>query len=129
MQPVRLCFYLSLALNSSCLLLSLRSWGLSNNHLHRQCRFESSSAQDDEATLMKLLEVIGNCMRCGAGHLLTDDNVWDMCQCCFRISRLPHASHLMARMAEATLSHIVRSCDSCADVRWLVRSFVRSLAG
>ncbi len=73
-----------------------------------QCRFESSSAQDDEATLMKLLEVIGNCMRCGAGPLLTDDDVWNMCQCCFRISRLPHASHLMARMAEATLSHIVR---------------------
>ena len=62
---------------------------------------------------MKLLEVIGNCLRCGAGHLLTDDNVWDMCQCCFRISKLPHASHLMARMAEATLSHIVRGPWIC----------------
>ena len=76
-------------------------------HAATSCRFESSSAQDDEATLMKLLEVLGNCMRCGAGPLLTDDNVWDMCQCCFRIIHLAHASHLMRRMGEATLSHLV----------------------
>ena len=56
---------------------------------------------------MKLLELLGNCIRCGAGPLLNDENVWEMAQCCFRISRLSRASHLMQKTAEATLSHLI----------------------
>lgn len=71
------------------------------------CRFEPSSAADDEAVLMQLLEVIGNTLRSGAGPWLTDENIWGMAQCCFLISRVERGSHLLQRTGETALSHMV----------------------
>jgi len=79
------------------------------------CRFEPSSTADDEVVLMRLLEVIGNALRCGAGAALTDETVWDMAQCCFLISRVEHGSHLLQKTGETTLSHIVMHVFSRAD--------------
>lgn len=70
------------------------------------CRFESSSAREDESTLLRLLEVLGNCLRCASGPLLTDDNVWEMVQCCFRISQLEMASHLLEAFSETALAQL-----------------------
>jgi len=72
-----------------------------------RCKFESSSVREDETTLMQILEVLRNCIRCPAGTLLTDESVWDMCGSAYRISRFEDASHLLHRSAESTLAHLV----------------------
>ena len=70
------------------------------------CRFEATSASD-EMVLIKLLEVSEHCLRSPAGPLLTDANVWEIVQTCFRIAQHHPASALLHRTAEATLGHIV----------------------
>ena len=74
-----------------------------------RCRFEPISRADDEATLMRLLELCANVVRCAAGAALSDAAVWDVTQCCFVIARIPHASALLQRTAEvrpaACLAH------------------------
>ncbi|KAA0168458.1 hypothetical protein FNF31_00340 [Cafeteria roenbergensis] len=72
-----------------------------------RCKFESSSVREDETTLIQILEILRNCIRCPAGPLLTDEAVWDMCGSAFRISRFENASHLLHRSAESTLAHLV----------------------
>jgi hypothetical protein len=79
------------------------------------CRFEPSSSTDDEVVLMRLLEVIGNALRCDAGNSLTDDNVWDMSQCAFLISRVERGSHLLQKSGESTLSQIIMHVFSRTD--------------
>jgi hypothetical protein len=71
------------------------------------CRFEPSSTRDDEAVLMRLLEVLGNTLRCGAGALLTDESIWDIAQACFFISRVGSGSPLLQRTGETALSHLI----------------------
>ena len=80
-----------------------------------QCRFESSSATDDEATLMKLLELLVNCLRSAAGSLLTDERVWQVTVCCFRIANIDRASYLLQKNAESTLTHVVLTVFSRID--------------
>ena len=72
-----------------------------------QCRFEPTSAAEDELVLLRLLELLGNALRCGAGADLTDDSVWDAVQCAFLISRIDRGSHLLRRSGENTLEAIV----------------------
>lgn len=72
-----------------------------------QCRFEPTSAAEDELVLLRLLELLGNALRCGAGAALTDDSVWDAVQCAFLISRIDRGSHLLRRSGENTLEAIV----------------------
>ena len=59
------------------------------------CRFEPTSTQEDESTLMRLLELLGNCVRSSVGVLLTDAHVWEAAQCCFRIACMDRCSHLL----------------------------------
>ncbi|RLN49010.1 hypothetical protein BBJ28_00015292, partial [Nothophytophthora sp. Chile5] len=72
-----------------------------------RCRFEETHRADDEAVLMKLLELVEYCLRCDAGHLITGDNVWKMVQLCYSISCQPRSSMHLCRAAENTLSHLV----------------------
>ncbi|RLN54612.1 hypothetical protein BBJ29_009082 [Phytophthora kernoviae] len=45
-----------------------------------RCRFEETHRADDEAVLMKLLELVEYCVRCDAGHLISGENLWKMLQ-------------------------------------------------
>jgi brefeldin A-resistance guanine nucleotide exchange factor 1 len=71
------------------------------------CKFEPISTKDAESTLMTLLEVLENIIRCPAGPLLTDDNVWSLLHCSYTLSKIEKSSLLLRKTAEATLSHIV----------------------
>jgi len=44
-----------------------------------RCKFESSSSSGDETTLMQLLELVENTVRCSAGRLATGDAAWEAC--------------------------------------------------
>ncbi|TDH72476.1 hypothetical protein CCR75_001268 [Bremia lactucae] len=72
-----------------------------------RCRFEETHRADDEAVLMKLLELVEYCVRCDAGHLISGDNLWKMLQLCYSIRCQPRSSMHLARSAENTLSHLV----------------------
>jgi hypothetical protein len=71
------------------------------------CRFEPTSTQEDESTLMRLLELLGNCVRSSIGVLLTDAHVWGAAQCCFRIACMDRCSHLLQRMSQTALTQTV----------------------
>lgn len=72
-----------------------------------RCRFEETHRADDEAVLMKLLELVEYCLRSDAGHLISNDNVWKMVQLCYSISCQPRSSLHLRRAAENTLSHLI----------------------
>ncbi|TMW61977.1 hypothetical protein Poli38472_009470 [Pythium oligandrum] len=72
-----------------------------------QCRFEETHRGDDEAVLMKLLELVEFSLRCDAGHLISDENVWKMAQLCYSISCQPRSSEYLCRAAENTLAHLI----------------------
>ena len=90
-----------------------------------RCKFESSSVREDETTLIQILEILRNCIRCPAGPLLTDEAVWDMCGSAFRISRFENASHLLHRSAESTLGPL----HHLAATSLLLADHVASLVG
>lgn len=71
------------------------------------CRFEETHRADDEAVLVKLLELVEYCLRSDAGHLISDENVWKMVQLCYSISCQPRSSLHLRRAAENTLSHLI----------------------
>ena len=71
------------------------------------CRFEPTGQFEDEATLVRLLELLGNCVRGPAGALLTDAHVWDAAQCCFRIASMERCSHLLQRTSQSALTQAV----------------------
>lgn len=72
-----------------------------------RCRFEETHRADDEAVLMKLLELVEYCVRCDVGHLITGENVWKMVQLCYSISVQPRSSLHLGRAAENTLAHLI----------------------
>ncbi|KAG7388423.1 G-box binding factor [Phytophthora boehmeriae] len=72
-----------------------------------RCRFEETHRADDEAVLMKLLELVEYCVRCDAGHLISGENLWKMLQLCYSIRCQPRSSMHLCRSAENTLSHLV----------------------
>ncbi|KAL4166898.1 hypothetical protein KRP22_012385 [Phytophthora ramorum] len=72
-----------------------------------RCRFEETHRADDEAVLMKLLELVEYCVRCDAGHLISGDNLWKMLQLCYSIRCQPRSSMHLCRSADNTLSHLV----------------------
>lgn len=71
------------------------------------CRFISSGSANDEAVLLKMVNVMLNCLRCPAGDYLTDACVWHMVRKCFLISRSQHASQLCRSSAESVLQQMV----------------------
>lgn len=72
-----------------------------------RCRFEETHRDTDEMVLMKLLELLEYCLRCNAGPLICDANVWQMVQTCYRISQQPRSSIHLCHTAENTLAHLV----------------------
>lgn len=72
-----------------------------------RCRFEETHRADDEAVLMKLLELVEYAVRCEVGPLITGENLWKMVQLCYSISCQPRSSLHLARSAENTLAHLV----------------------
>ncbi|KAG7388172.1 G-box binding factor [Phytophthora pseudosyringae] len=72
-----------------------------------RCRFEETHRADDEAVLMKLLELVEYCVRCDAGHLISGENLWKMLQLCYSIRCQPRSSMHLCRSADNTLSHLV----------------------
>ncbi|KAF1322909.1 Protein kinase, partial [Globisporangium splendens] len=72
-----------------------------------RCRFEETHRADDEAVLMKLLELVEYCVRCEVGPLITGENLWKMVQLCYSISVQPRSSLHLSRAAENTLAHLV----------------------
>lgn len=72
-----------------------------------RCRFEETHRADDEAVLMKLLELVEYAVRCEVGPLITGENLWKMMQLCYSISCQPRSSLHLARSAENTLAHLV----------------------
>jgi golgi-specific brefeldin A-resistance guanine nucleotide exchange factor 1 len=71
-----------------------------------RCRFERTDHSGDEVVLMRILQVLLDCLRCPAGTLLTDQNVWDMVQSCYDIGRQPRLSELLQRAAEHILMQV-----------------------
>ena len=56
---------------------------------------------------MSLLEVTENVVRSDAGAHLTDDNVWQLIKSCHRLAHMEHASPLLRKSAESTLTNIL----------------------
>lgn len=52
------------------------------------CRFEATDPDSDEVVLMKILQVLSACVRGAAGHLISDDMIFEMVQTCYRITSL-----------------------------------------
>lgn len=72
-----------------------------------RCRFEETHRNDDEAVLVKLLELVEYSVRSEAGHLISGPNVWKMVQLCYSISCQPRSSLHLCRAAENTLAHLI----------------------
>ena len=49
------------------------------------CRFEATDSDHDDVVLSKILHVLLECMRCPTGALLSDDDVCNIVQACYRI--------------------------------------------
>ena len=72
-------------------------------------RFEATDPDHDDAVLCKILHVLIECVACPSGRLLSDDDVCDLLQACYRIGHqtgkesgfLRHCSrHAMREIAE-----------------------------
>jgi brefeldin A-resistance guanine nucleotide exchange factor 1 len=71
-----------------------------------RCRFERTDHSGDEVVLVRILQVLLDCLRCPAGTLLSDQNVWDMVQSCYTIGRQARLSELLKRTAEHVLMQV-----------------------
>ena len=72
-----------------------------------RCRFERTDHSGDEVVLVRILQVLLDCLRGPAGTLLSDQNVWDMVRSCYEIGRQPKISELLKRTAEQILMQII----------------------
>ena len=61
----------------------------------------------DEVVLVRILQVLLDCLRCPAGTLLSDQNVWDMVQIGYDIGRQARLSELLKRTAEHVLMQMI----------------------
>jgi brefeldin A-resistance guanine nucleotide exchange factor 1 len=78
-------------------------------------RFEATDPDHDDAVLCKILHVLIDCVACPSGRLLSDDDVCDVLQACYRIGHqsgresgfLRHCSrHAMREIAEHLASRL-----------------------
>ena len=72
-----------------------------------RCRFERTDHSGDEVVLVRILQVLLDCLRCPAGTLLSDQNVWDMVQIGYDIGRQARLSELLKRTAEHVLMQMI----------------------
>lgn len=71
------------------------------------CRFEATTLESDDVVLMKILRALLSCLSCPAGRLLSDENVFEMINVCYRLSR-GRLSEVLKRVAERTMIEIVK---------------------
>lgn len=67
------------------------------------CKFQAPNVTVAEVLYMKVMEVLLECVRCPAGHLLTDSVLCDMFQVSFHIRNDPSSSALLCQYAENIL--------------------------
>ena len=74
------------------------------------CRFEVTDQASEEVVLMKILQVLLACLRCRAGILLTDRDVCNVVNTCFRVvHQSVTKGELLQRMACQTMQEMVRT--------------------
>eukprot|EP01117_Protostelium_nocturnum_P012824 TRINITY_DN4750_c0_g1_i1.p1 TRINITY_DN4750_c0_g1~~TRINITY_DN4750_c0_g1_i1.p1 ORF type:complete len:1400 (-),score=487.09 TRINITY_DN4750_c0_g1_i1:60-4232(-) len=78
--------------------------GISDAVTH--CRFEATDPGSDEVVLAKILQVLSSCFKSPVGLLLSDDQVIEMIQTCFKMSWQSRLSELLRRTAEYTMISI-----------------------
>ena len=69
------------------------------------CRFEATDSDHDDVVLSKILHVLLECMRCPTGALLSDDDVCNIVQACYRIG---HQSGKESALLRNLSRHILR---------------------
>ena len=69
------------------------------------CRFEATDPDHDDVVLSKILHVLLECMRCPTGHLLSDDDVCNIVQACYRIG---HQSGKESALLRNLSRHVLR---------------------
>jgi brefeldin A-resistance guanine nucleotide exchange factor 1 len=72
------------------------------------CRFEATSVDDDDAVLSQIMYVLAACVRCDCGYALSDDDLCDVFQACYRIGHQSgKETPLLRELSKQTLSEIV----------------------
>ena len=72
------------------------------------CRFEATSVEDDDAVLSQILYVLVACVKCECGPALSDDDLCDVFQACYRIGHQSgKETPLLRELSKQTLSEIV----------------------
>ena len=69
------------------------------------CRFEATDPDHDDVVLSKILHVLLECMRCPTGRLLSDDDVCNIVQACYRIG---HQSGKESALLRNLSRHVLR---------------------
>ena len=74
------------------------------------CRFEATDPDNDDVVLSKILHVLLESVRCPTGALLSDDDVCNIVQACYRIGHQSgKESALLRNLSRHTLREIVQS--------------------
>ena len=72
------------------------------------CRFEATSVEDDDAVLSQILFVLVECVKCSCGAALSDDDLCDVFQACYRIGHQSgKETPLLRELSKQALSDIV----------------------
>ena len=72
------------------------------------CRFEATSVEDDDAVLSQILFVLVECVKCSCGAALSDDDLCDVFQACYRIGhQTGKETPLLRESSKQSLSDIV----------------------
>lgn len=75
-----------------------------------RCKFESTDTASDEFVLSKILQVLLACLKCPTGYYLSDSDVCNIFQACFRIGHghpPGKEGELLTQMSRAILSEMV----------------------
>lgn len=71
------------------------------------CRFEATSVEDDDAVLSQILHVLSATVNCECGFALSDDDLCDVFQACYRIGHQSgKETPLLRELSKQTLSDI-----------------------
>ncbi|KAG6551263.1 hypothetical protein Mapa_007189 [Marchantia paleacea] len=77
------------------------------------CRFEVTDPASEEVVLMKILQVLLACMKCGAGLVLSNRDVCVVVNTCFRVvHQAGSKGELLQRTARHTMHELVRTIFS-----------------
>jgi len=72
------------------------------------CRFEATSVEDDDAVLSQILFVLVECVKCSCGWALSDDDLCDVFQACYRIGHQSgKETPLLRELSKYSLSDIL----------------------